>query len=234
MQLSNVVAVVVPRWLTETVHNLTGVPINHYARIDFNHVASMVDALGGVSVTLPGTTRASATSSRRASTRSTHRGAEVRAPALAEPDGPGAAPGKPPACRSRQAGRQAPPHQPAEDDPRAERAYQHAYRGRHLHQLAGTEPGDRSRRPVKQREHVSSPRRRKRSTTPSCSSRQSSALWSAISKDSIPSFARSTRPPSLRPRHSVAAGCGPGRQRCRVHQRKALGLTGAAARTGRC
>jgi LCP family protein required for cell wall assembly len=56
MPLWDVIAVGGPSLLTETVHDLTGVPINHYARIDFNHVASMVDALGGVSVTLPETT----------------------------------------------------------------------------------------------------------------------------------------------------------------------------------
>jgi LCP family protein required for cell wall assembly len=55
MQLSKVEAVGGPSLLTETVNNLTGLPINHYARIDFNHVASMVNALGGVSVTLPET-----------------------------------------------------------------------------------------------------------------------------------------------------------------------------------
>jgi LCP family protein required for cell wall assembly len=53
MPLWDVIALGGPSLLTETVHNLTGVPINHYARIDFNHVASMVDALDGVSVTLP-------------------------------------------------------------------------------------------------------------------------------------------------------------------------------------
>ena len=56
MQLEKVMAVGGPSLLTETVHDLTGVPINHYARIDFSHVASMVDAEGGVSVTLPATT----------------------------------------------------------------------------------------------------------------------------------------------------------------------------------
>jgi LCP family protein required for cell wall assembly len=56
MRLGNVVAVGGASLLTETVHTLTGVPINHYARIDFNDVASVVDALGGVSVTLPETT----------------------------------------------------------------------------------------------------------------------------------------------------------------------------------
>jgi LCP family protein required for cell wall assembly len=42
-----------PSLLVETVGDLTGVPINHYARIDFAHVESMVDAVGGVTVTLP-------------------------------------------------------------------------------------------------------------------------------------------------------------------------------------
>jgi LCP family protein required for cell wall assembly len=53
MQIQYVVAVGGPSLLVETVKNLTGVAINHYARIDFTHVASMVDAEGGVSVTLP-------------------------------------------------------------------------------------------------------------------------------------------------------------------------------------
>ena len=57
MPLGNVIAIGGPSLLTETVHDLTGVPINHYARIDFNHVASVVDALSGVSVTLPNTTQ---------------------------------------------------------------------------------------------------------------------------------------------------------------------------------
>lgn len=56
MQLWQVTAIGGASLLTETVHDLTGVPINHYARIDFNQVAAMVDALGGVSVTLPETT----------------------------------------------------------------------------------------------------------------------------------------------------------------------------------
>ena len=52
MQLWKVEALGGPSLLTETVHDLTGLQINHYARIDFNHVASMVNALGGISVTL--------------------------------------------------------------------------------------------------------------------------------------------------------------------------------------
>jgi LCP family protein required for cell wall assembly len=42
-----------PSLLVQTVQSLTGVPINHYARIDFNHAAAVVNALGGVTVTLP-------------------------------------------------------------------------------------------------------------------------------------------------------------------------------------
>ena len=53
MQIQDVVALGGPSLLVETVSDLTGVPINHFARIDFTHVASMVDAEGGVSVTLP-------------------------------------------------------------------------------------------------------------------------------------------------------------------------------------
>ena len=50
MQIGSVIAVGGPSLLTETVHNLTGVPIDRYVRIDFYHVASVVDALGGVPV----------------------------------------------------------------------------------------------------------------------------------------------------------------------------------------
>jgi LCP family protein required for cell wall assembly len=53
MPLLNVMRVGGPSLLTETVRSLTGVPINHYARVDFGDVASLVDAVGGVSVTLP-------------------------------------------------------------------------------------------------------------------------------------------------------------------------------------
>jgi anionic cell wall polymer biosynthesis LytR-Cps2A-Psr (LCP) family protein len=55
MQLSNVMTAGGASLLTETVHNLTGVPINHYVVIDFNHVNAIVDANAGVSVTLPST-----------------------------------------------------------------------------------------------------------------------------------------------------------------------------------
>jgi LCP family protein required for cell wall assembly len=53
MQIANVDAIGGPSLLVETVHDLTGVPIDHFARIDFVHVAVLVDALGGVSITLP-------------------------------------------------------------------------------------------------------------------------------------------------------------------------------------
>jgi LCP family protein required for cell wall assembly len=56
MQIDDVEAVGGPSLLVETVHDLTGVPINHFARIDFVHVAVLVDALGGVSIRLPSAT----------------------------------------------------------------------------------------------------------------------------------------------------------------------------------
>jgi LCP family protein required for cell wall assembly len=42
-----------PSLLVQTVSQFTGVPINHYARIDFSHIASLVNAIGGVDVTIP-------------------------------------------------------------------------------------------------------------------------------------------------------------------------------------
>jgi LCP family protein required for cell wall assembly len=56
MQIADVDAIGGPSLLVETVHELTGVPINHFARIDFVHVAVLVDALGGVSIRLPSAT----------------------------------------------------------------------------------------------------------------------------------------------------------------------------------
>jgi LCP family protein required for cell wall assembly len=44
-----------PSLAVETITDVTGVPVNHYARIDFNHVATLVDAIGGVDVTIPKT-----------------------------------------------------------------------------------------------------------------------------------------------------------------------------------
>ena len=45
-----------PTLLVRTVENLTHVQINHYARIDFAHVNRVVNAMGGVNVTLPDAT----------------------------------------------------------------------------------------------------------------------------------------------------------------------------------
>jgi LCP family protein required for cell wall assembly len=39
--------------LVQTVEQLTNVPINHYAQIDFAHVSKMIDAIGGVDVAIP-------------------------------------------------------------------------------------------------------------------------------------------------------------------------------------
>jgi polyisoprenyl-teichoic acid--peptidoglycan teichoic acid transferase len=39
-----------PTLLVQTVEQFTHVPINHYAQVDFNHVAKMIDAVGGVDV----------------------------------------------------------------------------------------------------------------------------------------------------------------------------------------
>jgi len=44
-----------PSLAVETIARLTGDPINHYARVDFTHVATLVDAVGGVDVTIPKT-----------------------------------------------------------------------------------------------------------------------------------------------------------------------------------
>ena len=57
MQIDDVDAIGGPSLLVETVHDLTGVPINHFARIDFVHVSVLVDALGGVSIRLPSATK---------------------------------------------------------------------------------------------------------------------------------------------------------------------------------
>jgi LCP family protein required for cell wall assembly len=42
-----------PSLLIQTVQQLTHVQIDHYARIDFNHVDNVVNAMGGVTVRLP-------------------------------------------------------------------------------------------------------------------------------------------------------------------------------------
>src|ERR1700753_1148671 len=57
-QLQDVLSVGAPSLMVRTVQSLTGVPINHYARIDFDHTAQVVNALGGVTITLPERTTA--------------------------------------------------------------------------------------------------------------------------------------------------------------------------------
>jgi LCP family protein required for cell wall assembly len=42
-----------PSLLVQTVSQVTGVAINHYAQVDFNHITSFVNAIGGVDVTIP-------------------------------------------------------------------------------------------------------------------------------------------------------------------------------------
>lgn len=53
MQLEQALALGGPSLLVQTVEQLTGAPVNHYARIDFQHVAAVVDAVGGVYVNVP-------------------------------------------------------------------------------------------------------------------------------------------------------------------------------------
>ena len=42
-----------PSLLVKTVTKVTGIGINHYARIDFTHIANLVNAIGGLDVTIP-------------------------------------------------------------------------------------------------------------------------------------------------------------------------------------
>jgi LCP family protein required for cell wall assembly len=58
MQLWNTLVVGGPSLVVQTVQSLTGVHIDHYARVNFNDVAATIDALGGVSVTVPQSTTA--------------------------------------------------------------------------------------------------------------------------------------------------------------------------------
>jgi LCP family protein required for cell wall assembly len=53
MQLWDTLKTGGPSLLVQTVQSVTGVPIDHYAALDFNHVASTINAIGGVSVTMP-------------------------------------------------------------------------------------------------------------------------------------------------------------------------------------
>ncbi|HUY50781.1 MAG TPA: LCP family protein [Streptosporangiaceae bacterium] len=52
-EIENALADGGPSLLVQTVENLTHVQIDHYARVDFVHVANVVDVLGGVNVILP-------------------------------------------------------------------------------------------------------------------------------------------------------------------------------------
>jgi LCP family protein required for cell wall assembly len=47
-----------PSLAVQTITHLTGDPVNHYARVDFNHVSAVVNAIGGVNVTIPKTSTA--------------------------------------------------------------------------------------------------------------------------------------------------------------------------------
>src|SRR5579863_10293223 len=42
-----------PSLLVSTVRQLTGIPINHYAEINLSHLTKLIDAVGGVNVTIP-------------------------------------------------------------------------------------------------------------------------------------------------------------------------------------
>ena len=53
MQIEEALKIGGPDLLVQTVQDLTHVQINHYARIDFNHVDRVVNAMAGVDVTLP-------------------------------------------------------------------------------------------------------------------------------------------------------------------------------------
>lgn len=58
-QLAEAQAIGGPTLLVKTLQSATGVPIDHYARIDFGHATALINALGGVTVTLPDTTTSS-------------------------------------------------------------------------------------------------------------------------------------------------------------------------------
>jgi polyisoprenyl-teichoic acid--peptidoglycan teichoic acid transferase len=45
-----------PSLLVQTVERVTGIQINHFARIDFSQVSGLVNAIGGVEVTVPAAT----------------------------------------------------------------------------------------------------------------------------------------------------------------------------------
>jgi len=56
IQIQRALALGGPTLLVTTVEQLTHVQIQHYARLDFSHVANVVDAVGGINVMLPETT----------------------------------------------------------------------------------------------------------------------------------------------------------------------------------
>ncbi len=56
MQIEEALTIGGPSLLVQTVQDLTHVQINHYARIDFNHVDRVVNVMNGVDVTLPDVT----------------------------------------------------------------------------------------------------------------------------------------------------------------------------------
>jgi len=46
-----------PSLEVQTLTQFTGLPIDHYARLDFNHISTLVDAVGGIDVTVPTATK---------------------------------------------------------------------------------------------------------------------------------------------------------------------------------
>ncbi|HEV2376424.1 MAG TPA: LCP family protein [Streptosporangiaceae bacterium] len=56
VRIGDVIGIGGPTMLVTTVEHLTHVQLQHYARIDFTHVANVVNAMGGVDVTLPAAT----------------------------------------------------------------------------------------------------------------------------------------------------------------------------------
>jgi LCP family protein required for cell wall assembly len=46
-----------PSLLVKTITQFTGIPINHYARLDFTHITGLVNAVGGIDVTVAAATK---------------------------------------------------------------------------------------------------------------------------------------------------------------------------------
>ena len=57
-QINNALVYGGPTLLVQTVEQLTDVPINHYAQVNLTRVNNVINAVGGVNVTLPETTKA--------------------------------------------------------------------------------------------------------------------------------------------------------------------------------